>query len=82
MANRAGIDGHGRIGRRTLLAIHEPRPDNEIALVAFGAAGDLKTNAHLRRQDAAHGRFARLLETAGWSDTANSDERVGKTARP
>ncbi len=45
MAIKVSGKGHGRIGRRTLRAIHVPGLRNEFDLVAVNAAADLGSNA-------------------------------------
>src|ERR1700743_3359854 len=56
MALRVAINGFGRIGRKSLGAIHESRR-TDIVVVGFNDLGPGETNAHLLRYDSVHGRF-------------------------
>ena len=56
MTVTVGINGFGRIGRCTLMAIAESARD-DVKVVKVNATGPLETAAHLIRYDSVHGRF-------------------------
>jgi glyceraldehyde 3-phosphate dehydrogenase len=73
MAIKVGINGYGRIGRNTLRALYESQRTGEIQIVAINDLGNANTNAHLTRNDTAHGRFSGTVTVDGDSMVVNGD---------
>ncbi len=73
MAIKVAINGYGRIGRNILRALYESGRTNEIQVVAINDLGDANTNAHLTRNDTAHGRFPGTVTVDGGDLIVNGD---------
>ncbi len=73
MAIRIAINGFGRIGRNVLRALYEAQRQQEIQIVAINDLGDAETNAHLTRNDTAHGRFPGSVAVEGGDLVVNGD---------
>ena len=56
MTTKVGINGFGRIGRQVLRTIMERHPD-ELEVVAVNDLFDIKTNAHLFKNDSTFGAY-------------------------
>src|SRR5690606_8021986 len=73
MAIKVAINGYGRIGRNILRALYEANRTSEIQIVAINDLGDANTNAHLTRNDTAHGRFPGNVTVDGGDLIVNGD---------
>ncbi len=73
MAIKVAINGYGRIGRNILRALYEANRGSEIKIVAINDLGDANTNAHLTRNDTAHGRFPGTVTVDGGDLIVNGD---------
>lgn len=69
MTIKVAITGFGRIGRNVLRAHYELGKKHDVEIVAINAMGDLKTNAHLLRNDTVHGHFNHDVQIEEVSDT-------------
>ena len=74
MTIKLGINGYGRIGRNMLRALYESDKRSDLEIVAVNDLGDANTNAHLTRNDTAHGRFPGTVEVDGDSMIVNGDK--------
>ncbi|MEM7501360.1 MAG: type I glyceraldehyde-3-phosphate dehydrogenase [Pseudomonadota bacterium] len=74
MTIKIGINGYGRIGRNMLRALYESDKRSELEIVAVNDLGDANTNAHLTRNDTAHGRFPGTVEVDGDNMIVNGDK--------
>lgn len=74
MTIKIGINGYGRIGRNMLRALYEGDKRADLEIVAVNDLGDANTNAHLTRNDTAHGRFPGTVEVDGDNMIVNGDK--------
>jgi len=70
MTTKIGINGFGRIGRLTLRAIKQHRPD-ALEVVAVNDLTDTKTNAHLLKWDSTYGAYPGTVEASEDSITVD-----------
>lgn len=63
--HRLAINGYGRIGRSFLRALHESRPQHDLAVVHINEPADSESIAYLTRFDSTHGRFPGTVEQRG-----------------
>ena len=73
MAIRVAINGYGRIGRNILRALYESGKKHDMQIVAINDLGDTQTNAHLTRDDTAHGKFPCTISVEGEYMVVNGD---------
>src|SRR4029077_20405870 len=73
MTIKVAINGYGRIGRNVLRAHYEGGKKHDLAIVAINDLGSPETNAHLTRDDTAHGKFPGKVAADGDARVVNGD---------